>query len=1000
VARRGALVIALLSPALALLGTPPRAGAGGTITLSAGAGSAGSRITMTGTGFDPGEQVQPNWDINTPNAVAMKSFYNWNPIVVADSTGTARTDLFVPVVIGGSHTISLVGLTSGVVDSTAFQVVPRLDTGSHIAPAGTTLSFTGWDLGYRESVLIKWNGTQINKASTDSKGSISGKTYQIPSGTPAGSYAVTATGSTSGLIASATVTVGAVPTGPAPGADDWPQWGFDQQQHRVNAVDTGFTSSNIAQVGLAWQQQVPGPDIYQASPVVANGIVYAGSIHGLLSAYDAVTGTPIWSFQAPGPIYASPTIANGIAYFGTVNEPQETIVGNYAFALNATTGAVIWADPLPNGGEWAAPLIADGVAYFTMANREAVSGGVIAFDALTGVKKWQTDRPYGIWAQPSLDPSGQFLYQGTGNPCFTEPNPTPGDGCSGYVLKFNVADGTFTQLIHVPDFSGDDDVATAPTYDNGNLLFGAKDGLFYSISAATGAVNWPPVDTGASGDGGIYSSGATYNGVIFFGSMGTSSVWAVNEATGAVLWQRTLNGPVAASPIVADGMVFAASFGKSSNFEALDPATGAVLWSTSLAAPSGGSAAVANGMIYQTAGNGTLNAYKLGSQAPAFVSGSSLTAYVGNKVAMTVTATGLPGPAISETGTLPTGVKFTAGTYGGSATFSGTPAAGQQGVYPLTLTATNASGTTTQNFTLTVLGVAPAFTSPTSGTTKVGQPFSAAVTATGTPAPVLFASTGTVPPGLTFVDNGVGNGTLSGTPTAAGTFTVVINATNGVTPNAVLDYTLTVDANGLAPVFTADTPPTSVAVGSPYSYTFAATGATAYSVVNGTLPPGLTLDSASGNLSGTPTTAGSYTFQVQASGSGSPALTPSITITVLGPADMSVGISGPGGKVAHGSTMNFTVTANNLGTATASGITASFTLPAGTSFVSALSGGTYANGVVTWTVAPLASGKHSNLVVSITAASAGSYTVSANAQAANPDPNPANNSANFTVTVT
>jgi uncharacterized repeat protein (TIGR01451 family) len=997
VARRGALAIALLSPVLAFVGTAPRAVAGGTITLSASSGSAGSRVTLTGTGFDPGEQVRPNWDINTPNAVAMKSFYDWNPIVVADASGTARTDIFVPVVIAGGHTISLVGLTSGVVDSSAFTVVPRLDTGSHVAPVGTTLSLTGWDLGYRESVTVTWNGTQIATASTDSKGSFSGRTYQIPTGTAAGTYVVTATGKTSGLSASATVTVGAVPTGPAPGPDDWSQWGFDQQQHRVNAVDAGFTSSSITQVGLAWQAQVPGPDIYQASPVVANGIVYAGSIHGLLSAYDATTGSPIWSFQAPGPIYASPTIANGIAYFGTVNEPQETIAGNYAFALNAATGAVIWANPLPNGGEWAAPLIVNGVAYFTMANREAVSGGLIAFDALTGVKKWETDTKYGIWSQPSLDPSGQFLYQGTGNPCFTEPNPTPGDGCSGYVIKVNVADGSYTTLIHVPDFSGDDDVATAPTYDNGNLLFGAKDGLFYSISATTGIVNWT-VNTKKSGDGGIYSSGAVYNGLIFFGSMGTASVWAVNEATGTVAWQRALNGPVSASPIVADGMVFAASFGKS--FEALDPATGAVLWSTTLAAPSGGSAAVANGMIYQTVGNGTLNAYTLGSQAPVFVSGSSLTGYVGNKLSMTLTATGLPGPAISVSGTLPQGVKFTPGSYGGSATFSGTPAAGTQGVYPLTLTATNASAAATQSFTLTVLGTAPAFTSSTSGTVKVGQPFSAAVTATGTPAPSLFASTGTVPPGMTFVDNGVGNGTLSGTPTAAGTYTVVINATNGVLPNAVLDYTLTVDPNGMAPVFTADSPPTPVAVGSPYSYTFAATGATAYSVATGTLPPGLTLDAGSGVLSGTPTTAGTYTFQVQASGTGSPALTPSISITALGPADMGVSIAGPGGKVPHGTTMIFTVSASNLGPSAASGVMASFTLPAGTAFVSAQNGGSYAGGVVTWTVGSLASGKHTNLVVSITAASAGSYTASANAQAANPDPSTSNNTATFNVTIT
>jgi hypothetical protein len=62
--------------------------------------------------------------------------------------------------------------------------------------------------------------------------------------------------------------------------------------------------------------------------------------------------------------------------------------------------------------------------------------------------------------------------------------------------------------------------------------------------------------------------------------------------------------------------------------------------------------------------------------------------------------------------------------------------------------------------------------------------------------------------------------------------------------------------------------PTSIAasVGEAYSYTYVATGGTApytFSVVSGTLPPGLTLDEDTGVLSGTPTTAGSYSFGVQ-----------------------------------------------------------------------------------------------------------------------------------------
>ena len=56
-----------------------------------------------------------------------------------------------------------------------------------------------------------------------------------------------------------------------------------------------------------------------------------------------------------------------------------------------------------------------------------------------------------------------------------------------------------------------------------------------------------------------------------------------------------------------------------------------------------------------------------------------------------MTTTGYPAPTLTETGALPPGVTFTDNA-NGTATLAGTPAAGTQGSYPLTLSATNASG--------------------------------------------------------------------------------------------------------------------------------------------------------------------------------------------------------------------------------------------------------------------------------------------------------------------
>lgn len=69
------------------------------------------------------------------------------------------------------------------------------------------------------------------------------------------------------------------------------------------------------------------------------------------------------------------------------------------------------------------------------------------------------------------------------------------------------------------------------------------------------------------------------------------------------------------------------------------------------------------------------------------------------------------------------------------------------------------------------------------------------------------------------------------------------------------------------PAITApDSPLPSAAVGVPFSATFVSSGDTVmWSVASGTLPPGLTLDAATGMYTGTPTAVGSYSFTISAS---------------------------------------------------------------------------------------------------------------------------------------
>jgi len=179
------------------------------------------------------------------------------------------------------------------------------------------------------------------------------------------------------------------------------------------------------------------------------------------------------------------------------------------------------------------------------------------------------------------------------------------------------------------------------------------------------------------------------------------------------------------------------------------------------------------------------------------------------------------------------------------------------------------------------LNMSPAITSANNTTFILGVANSFVVTTTGAPAPALTKS-GVLPQGVTFTDNGNGTATLGGTPAArtVGTYPIVITAHNALAPDAIQNFTLTVDQ---APGIISPNQATFL-VGAPGFFTVQATGfPTPTLSKSGTLPSGVTFDSVAGVLSGPPAagTDGTYPITFTAHNGVAADATQAFTLTVL-----------------------------------------------------------------------------------------------------------------------
>lgn len=221
----------------------------------------------------------------------------------------------------------------------------------------------------------------------------------------------------------------------------WLMYGGNYQSWRFSPLKD-INRQNVKKLQAAWIFQTGIPGQLEASPIVADGILYLTTAYNHLFALDAATGEPLWKYDHPlpddlriccGPANRGVAIADDKVFMATLDARL--------VALDRKTGTVVWnvkMDEYANGSSaTGAPLVVKDKVITGIAGGEyGIRGYIDAYDVTTGERKWRRSSvpatgEKGVetwagdswkngggpaWSTGSYDPEQNVLFWATGNP--------------------------------------------------------------------------------------------------------------------------------------------------------------------------------------------------------------------------------------------------------------------------------------------------------------------------------------------------------------------------------------------------------------------------------------------------------------------------------------------------------------------------------------------------------------------------------------------------------
>ena len=334
---------------------------------------------------------------------------------------------------------------------------------------------------------------------------------------------------------------------PAPIGPGWPMYRGDLARDG-HPFGVTLNAAGAVRLAVSWRARLDGA--VDGTPAAADGLVIAGSAGGTLAAFDAATGATRWARQGLGAISDSPLIAGTSVYVGTLT--------GHVLVLDLMTGQIRWDWDAPSNAElWSSPVLYGDVVVAGVASpygdKPLIPGRLFGLDAATGRVRWSScvqdgcAPGGGVWSTPAIDQSG-VAFVGVGNPI---------DG----VLAFDPLTGKRKWLAAMyPDRSRDIDVGASPIVlalrGREVIAQATVQGTFAVLDASRGAMVWSRELVAGSAVHGLIASPA-YDGTLLYvvSASPPFGMFALHPGDGSAVWMHSTTLPVYSAPAVGEGVV-------------------------------------------------------------------------------------------------------------------------------------------------------------------------------------------------------------------------------------------------------------------------------------------------------------------------------------------------------------------------------------------------------------------------------------------------------------